>query len=92
MAVKSFQVEKIKLASTNLDTFDAVEEAFDVNIVVELTRKQVSKLTIAKEISKLEVQKSIGDYEKSDLQADASDVLPGFKSIVEFRANDITIN
>lgn len=92
MAVKVLQVEKIKLAATNLDTFDAVEEAFDVNIVVELTRKQVSKLTIAKEISKLEVQKSIGDYEKSDLQADASDVLPGFKSIVEFRANGITIN
>lgn len=64
----------------------------EVNLVLELTRKQVAMLTVAQRISELEVHKSIGEYQKSDLHADAGDVLSNFKSIVEYRADAVTIN
>lgn len=65
--------------------------AGDVDIVLELTRKQVAKLTVAKRIAEIEVHKSIGDYSPADLKADAGDVLPDFKSVTEMRANDVVI-
>jgi len=61
-------------------------------LVLELTRKQVAKLTVAKRIADLEVHKSIGSYKAADLTADAGDVLADYKAIKEFRANDISIN
>lgn len=87
MGVKVLQVNKQFIEASR-----TLPESTEVRLIVELTRKQVAKLTIANHISTLEVHKSIGDYQKSDLQADAGDILPGFKSIVEFRANQIVVN
>lgn len=64
----------------------------EVNLILELTRKQVATLTVAKRISEIEVHKSIGEYQKADLHADAGDVLSNFKSVVEYRAESVTIN
>ncbi|TDE26256.1 Flp pilus assembly protein CpaB [Vibrio owensii] len=64
----------------------------EVNVILELTRKQVATITVARRISELEIHKSIGEYEKSDLHADAGDVLSNFKSVVEFRSNTVNIN
>ncbi|MBU2934096.1 Flp pilus assembly protein CpaB [Vibrio cyclitrophicus] len=87
MGVKVLQVNKQFIEASR-----TLPESTEIRLIVELTRNQVAKLTIAKHISSLEVHKSIGEYQKSDLQADAGDVLPGFKSIVEFRANQIVVN
>jgi len=64
----------------------------EINLILELTRKQVATITVAKRISELEVHKSIGEYQKSDLHADAGDVLSNFKSVVEYRSSNVTIN
>ncbi|EGA72211.1 Flp pilus assembly protein CpaB [Vibrio sinaloensis DSM 21326] len=63
----------------------------DTHLILELDRKQVSILSVAKQISSLEVHKSVGDYAASELHADAGDVLPGFKSVIEYRAETVTI-
>lgn len=63
----------------------------NVDIILELTRKQVAKVTVAKRISEIEVHKSIGNYTAGDLKADAGDVLPDFKSVTEMRANHVVI-
>ncbi|MBW3694701.1 Flp pilus assembly protein CpaB [Vibrio sp. T187] len=87
MGVKVLQVNKQLVEATR-----SLPESTEVRVIVELTRKQVAKLTVANHISHLEIHKSIGEYQKSDLQADAGDILPGFKSIVEFRADKVVIN
>ncbi|MDN2483732.1 Flp pilus assembly protein CpaB [Vibrio agarivorans] len=61
------------------------------HLILELTRKQVAQLTIAKKIAQIEVHKSIGEYTLNDLSANAGDVLPNFKAIKEFRANKVTV-
>ncbi|MGR5166219.1 Flp pilus assembly protein CpaB [Vibrio astriarenae] len=61
------------------------------HLILELTRKQVAQLTVAKKIAQIEVHKSIGDYSLNDLSANAGDVLPNFKAIKEFRANQVTV-
>lgn len=85
--VKVLQVNKNAVEATR--SSPAITE---VNLILELTRKQVATLTVAKRISELEVHKSIGQYQQSDLHADAGDVLSNFKSIVEFRADTVTVN
>ncbi|RBW66584.1 Flp pilus assembly protein CpaB [Vibrionales bacterium C3R12] len=86
IAVKVLQVKKTVVEATH----NAVTQT-EVDLILELTRKQVAKLTVAKRISELEVHKSIGKYKASDLQADAGDVLADFKSITEFRASEAQI-
>lgn len=86
-AVKVLQVNK-SLIEGSRNTAPSTE----VSLILELTRKQVATITVAKRISELEVHKSIGDYHKEDLHADAGDVLSNFKSVVEFRADTVTIN
>ncbi len=61
-------------------------------LILELNRKQVAVLTVAKTISKIEVHKTIGHYPIHQLQADAGDVLPDFKAIKELRAEKIAVN
>ncbi|GAL12441.1 Flp pilus assembly protein RcpC/CpaB [Vibrio astriarenae] len=61
------------------------------HLILELTRKQVAQLTVAKKIAQIEVHKSIGNYSLNDLSANAGDVLPNFKAIKEFRANQVTV-
>ncbi|KLN63250.1 MULTISPECIES: Flp pilus assembly protein CpaB [Vibrio] len=85
--VKVLQVNKTLIGETR-----SAPASTEVNLILELTRKQVATLTVAKRISELEVHKSIGEYKKSDLHADAGDVLSNFKSVVEYRSNDVTIN
>ncbi|KXO09539.1 Flp pilus assembly protein RcpC/CpaB [Moritella sp. JT01] len=79
-------VEQVLTGTRALETMPV-----NVDIVLELTRKQVAKLTVAKRIAEIEVHKSIGDYTAGDLKADAGDVLPDFKSVTEMRANDVVI-
>lgn len=87
IGVKVLQVNK-SLVEGSRNTPPVTE----VSLTLELTRKQVATLTVAKRISELEVHKSIGEYQQSDLHADAGDVLSNFKSVVEYRADNVTIN
>ncbi|BDU39722.1 Flp pilus assembly protein CpaB [Vibrio nigripulchritudo] len=86
IGVKAIQVRQ----PLKLEEEDTPEIA-NVSVILELTRKQVAKLTVAKRISELEVHKSIGQYTPEDLQADAGDVLADFRSITEFRAGESAI-
>ncbi|SHO56522.1 Flp pilus assembly protein CpaB [Vibrio quintilis] len=61
------------------------------HLILELTRKQVARLTIAKQVAKLEVYKSAGVTSAKDLRANAGDVLPDFKAVKELRANRIVV-
>jgi len=85
--VRVLQVNKTLIGETR-----SAPASTEVNLILELTRKQVATITVAKRISELEVHKSIGEYQKSDLHADAGDVLSNFKSVVEYRSSDVTIN
>lgn len=88
IGVKALQIKKpISTQSDDVDNSDIQK----VSVILELTRKQVAKLTVAKRISELEVHKSIGQYAPEDLQADAGDVLADFRSITEFRAGESAI-
>lgn len=61
------------------------------HLVLELSRKEVAIMTVAKRIAELQVHKSIGNYKHSELAADAGDVLADFKAVKEFRADEISI-
>ncbi|MEX0337165.1 Flp pilus assembly protein CpaB [Vibrio tubiashii] len=85
----------VKVLQVNKNLIDATRTTpatTEVNLILELTRKQVATITVAKRISELEVHKSIGEYQKSDLHADAGDVLSNFKSVVEYRSGNVIIN
>ncbi|QUM81969.1 Flp pilus assembly protein CpaB [Moritella sp. 5] len=79
-------IEQVTVEKGRIDTVPS-----SVDIVLELTRKQVAKLTVAKRISEIEVHKSVGDYTAGDLKADAGDVLADFKSITEMRADRVVV-
>ncbi|MDB1123128.1 Flp pilus assembly protein CpaB [Vibrio algarum] len=80
IAVKVLKVEQSVL---NDDT--------QVSLVLELTRKQLAKLVIAKKISQLEYHKSVGAEQAELLQANSGDILPSYQAIKEFRAGDVHI-
>ncbi|MGR6839004.1 Flp pilus assembly protein CpaB [Aliivibrio wodanis] len=84
--IKVLQVQRRTLETHSTD--NSLEE---IHIVLELTRKQVAKMTVAKHIAEIEIHKSIGQYKLSDLTADAGDVLADYKAVKEFRANEVTI-
>jgi pilus assembly protein CpaB len=88
MGVKVLRVDQtlIEDASTKKQEVNP-----DTHLILELNRKQVSVLSVAKQIATLEVHKSVGNYKPAELSADAGDVLPGFKSVIEYRADAITI-
>jgi len=86
MGIKVLQVNSKIIEATRTNP---IKEEF--NLILELTRKQVATLTVAKRISEIEVHKSIGKYKPSELQADAGDVLSDFRSITEFRAGETVI-
>jgi pilus assembly protein CpaB len=60
-------------------------------LILELTNKQVAKLTIAQRIAQLEVHKSLGKAAAKELSADAGDVLENYRAIHEYRADKATI-
>ncbi|MBM7038381.1 Flp pilus assembly protein CpaB [Vibrio ulleungensis] len=63
----------------------------DVTVVLELSRKELATLTIAKQIAKLELHKSAGIEQAVLLQANSGDVLPQFKAIAEYRGNSLVV-
>ncbi|MGR5411217.1 Flp pilus assembly protein CpaB [Vibrio astriarenae] len=86
--IRVLQVKKEQ--QTNNQSTGATQSTNN-HLILELTRKQVAQLTVAKKIAQIEVHKSIGDYSLNDLSANAGDVLPNFKAIKEFRANQVTV-
>jgi pilus assembly protein CpaB len=92
MAVKVLQVKRSNIAETRSNP--ATEE---VHLILQLTRKQIAKLTIAKRITLLEVQKSAGietdlRLRESELKANAGDVIAEYKAITSYRANSVSTN
>ncbi|WP_117235018.1 Flp pilus assembly protein CpaB [Vibrio maerlii] len=63
----------------------------NVNLILELTRGQLAKLSIARKISLIEVHKSFGANVVHELQANSGDVLPDYRAIVEYRAEKIAV-
>ncbi|MGR5259425.1 Flp pilus assembly protein CpaB [Vibrio astriarenae] len=86
--IKVLQVKKEQQTS---NASKGAIQSTNNHLILELTRKQVAQLTVAKKIAQIEVHKSIGDYSLNDLSANAGDVLPNFKAIKEFRANQVTV-
>ena len=91
VGIKVLQVQHPSLDSA-LEVVSLSDKPQEINLVLELTQKQVATLTIAKRIAELQVHKSIGDVKTSDLSANAGDVLADYKAIKEFRADKITLN
>lgn len=67
-------------------------EQREINVILELTRQQVAQMTVATRISEISLHKSVGVYDKSELHADAGDVLENFKAVVEYRGRDVVVN
>jgi pilus assembly protein CpaB len=87
----------IKVIKVDVVTEQAIKNSskppkIKTTLILELTPKQVATVTVAKKIAQLEVHKSIGNFDKQEMSADAGDVLDDYKSIKEFRANDAKIN
>lgn len=61
------------------------------SVILELTRKQVATLTIARNIAQIEIHLSTGKRIASDLSANAGDVLTDYKAIQEYRADKATV-
>ncbi|MCG3747784.1 Flp pilus assembly protein CpaB [Vibrio cincinnatiensis] len=61
------------------------------SVILELNRKQVATLTIARHIAQLEIHLSTGNQKASELSANAGDVLTDYKAIHEYRANKATV-
>lgn len=59
-----------------------------VTLILQLTRKQVAKLTIARNIAQIEVHLSTGEFAASELSADSGDILSDYKSVRELRARN----
>ena len=91
MAIKVIQVQKPKPIITDKAKKGAQKPPSDVTLVLELTRRQLAKLVIAKKIAQLEVHKSVGMTAAEQLQANSGDVLPTYQAIKEFRAGEASI-
>lgn len=92
IGVKVLQVKRNEVESSRRNP--ATEE---VHLILQLTRKQSAKLTIAKRISLLEVQKSAATdrdlaVRESELKANAGDVIADYKAITSYRADKVSIN
>ena len=57
------------------------------SVILQLSRKEVAMLTVAKRIAQLEVHVSTGETSLSELSADAGDVMTNFTTVKEFRPN-----
>ncbi len=86
IAVKVLKVEQDITPATKNSS-----EKKNTSLILELTRKQVAKLAIAKNIAQIEVHKSLGVKQAEQLHADAGDVLPDYRAIKEYRAGKVSI-
>jgi len=85
LAVKVLKIE-------NFSSEEAGQEQLaGVVLILELSRKQVATLSIAKNIAKIEIHKSIGPEFAEQLQANSGDVLPEYRAIVEYRGDSARI-
>lgn len=86
-------VKVLQVRTSKGDAKTPFNKANDENatLILELTRKEAVTLTVAENIADIEVHKSIGKYDASDLQADSGDILQGFKSVTEYRADETLI-
>lgn len=67
------------------------EERDKTSLILELTPKQVSTLTIAKRIAQLEVHQTIDNVTAKDLSANSGDVMGTYHAITEFRAGNSSV-
>lgn len=81
MAVKVIKVQK-----------SDIKDKIEVSLVLELTRKDIARLVIAKKIAQLEVHISTGKEQAEQLHANSGDVLPTYRAIKEFRAGKAILN
>ncbi|MDG3085994.1 Flp pilus assembly protein CpaB [Vibrio hannami] len=87
MAVRVIKVQKEEL----LDEVKGRQNQSDVSLIIELSRKQLARLLVAKNIAQLEVHKSMGKDQAELLKANSGDVLPSYKAIREYRSSDAKI-
>jgi pilus assembly protein CpaB len=92
--INSVNIQPI-LAAKKILKVERVEETYredgQVTVLLELTRKEVATLSIAKTIAKLEIHLSSGVEQAAQLQANSGDVLPQFKAIAEYRGANLAI-
>lgn len=88
MAVKVIKVQQEK---NFMGAERGLSKNGDVNLIIELSRKQLARLLVAKKIAQLEVYKSVGREQAELLKANSGDVLPTYKAIKEYRASDTDI-
>lgn len=86
MAIRVLKVQKEEKPATKV-----APAMTEVSLILELSRKQIAKLVIAKKIALLEIHKSIGVEQAEELQANTGDVLPTYRAIKEFRAGDASV-
>lgn len=92
MGIKVLQVKVPKNTSEadlggKLSTTKKEQKVPDtVSVILQLTRKQVAELTIAKKIAQIEIHLSSRDLDASEVSADSGDVLSDYKPVREFRA------
>ncbi|WPC76456.1 Flp pilus assembly protein CpaB [Vibrio porteresiae] len=67
------------------------EEREKTSLILELTPKQVSTLTIAKRIAQLEVHQTVKNATAKDLSANSGDVMGTYHAITEFRAGNSSV-
>ncbi|QIL85354.1 Flp pilus assembly protein CpaB [Vibrio sp. HDW18] len=88
--VRSFETVSLTPVLMGVKVLQVNQPDQPTSVIVELTRKQVATLTIARHIAQLEIHLSTGDSVASDLSANAGDVLTDYKAIQEFRAGNTT--
>lgn len=84
-------VKVLKVAQSRQEATRNQPASTDTTLILELTRKQVATMTIAKRIAQLEVHKSLGKASPKDMSANAGDVLDDYRAITEFRADTAVI-
>lgn len=89
--VRSFETVSLTPVLMGVKVLQVNHPDQPTSVIVELTRKQVATLTIARHIAQLEIHLSTGDSLASELSANAGDVLTDYKAIQEFRAGSTTI-
>ncbi|WP_238104609.1 Flp pilus assembly protein CpaB [Vibrio cincinnatiensis] len=90
MGVKVLQVNQQAVSEGSSTNINSVTRS-QASVILELTRKQVATLTIARHIAQLEIHLSDGNSQVSELSANAGDVLTDYKAIQEYRAGKATV-
>ena len=88
-----FNVKVLQIIRPNLDVEEentnpngfGGEDLELASVILQLSRKEVATLTVAKKIAQIEVHLSTGESSALELSADAGDVMTDFKSVKEYR-------